>query len=112
MVEKNTSRVLSFTTHLNSADDVSYRPVSETRVLWPQTAAIFATTPRPESSKLFMSWLLSDERQQQFIDNGSYLTRKDLKRQVGSVWMILTRLLLSLPFSLETVNLLSGGVFN
>jgi hypothetical protein len=33
-----------------------------------------------------MSWLLSDERQQQFIDNGSYFTRKDLKGQVGSVW--------------------------
>ena len=45
-------------------------------MLWPQTGAIFASTPRPESAKLFMSWLLSDEYQKIF--NGSYVIRKDL----------------------------------
>jgi ABC-type glycerol-3-phosphate transport system substrate-binding protein len=69
-----------------NADNVAYQPLNDTRMMWPQTAAIFATTPRPESSKLFMSWLLSDEVQQQSIDDGSYLPRKDLGGQAGSVW--------------------------
>ncbi|KAJ6012508.1 hypothetical protein N7522_002863 [Penicillium canescens] len=83
--EKDTSRVLCFT-NLISADNIANNPVDDTRMLWPQTAAIFATNPRPESSKRFMSWFLGDECQQQFTDNGSYLSRKDLKGQTGSVW--------------------------
>ncbi|OQD66296.1 hypothetical protein PENDEC_c052G06747 [Penicillium decumbens] len=86
VAEKNSSRVLSFTTNLITADNIANKAVEDTRLLWPQTAAIFATTPRPESSRLFMSWLLSDEYQQQFIDNGSFLSRKDLVSKSGSVW--------------------------
>jgi ABC-type Fe3+ transport system substrate-binding protein len=86
MAEKNTSSVLSFTTNLINVDNVAYQPLNDTRMMWPQSAAIFATTPRPESSKLFMSWLLSDEVQQQSVDDGSYLVRKDLGGQAGSVW--------------------------
>ncbi|KAJ5776384.1 uncharacterized protein N7511_001395 [Penicillium nucicola] len=86
VAETNTSRVLSFTTNLNGANNIANQPVNDSRILWPQTAAIFASTPRPESSRLFLSWLLSDEHQQTFGDSGSYLIRKDLKAKAGSVW--------------------------
>ncbi|KAJ5881348.1 uncharacterized protein N7529_000020 [Penicillium soppii] len=86
VADKNSSRVLSFTTNLITAENIANKAVEDTRLLWPQTAAIFATTPRPESSRLFMSWLLSDEYQQQFIDNGSFLSRKGLVSKSGSVW--------------------------
>lgn len=37
---------------------------------WTQSGAIFASTKHPESSKLFMSWLLSDEFQQSISATG------------------------------------------
>lgn len=78
----NSTRSLSFTTsaggNLDSIDPTD--PI----MYWPQTGAIFASTPRPESAKLFMSWLLSDEHQKTF--NGSYLVRKDLTSTAGKVW--------------------------
>jgi ABC-type Fe3+ transport system substrate-binding protein len=86
VAQKNSSRVLSFTTNPISAGNIANWQLNETRVLWPQTAAIFASTPRPESSKLFLSWLISDDNQKPLIDNGSYLSRKDLVGQAGSVW--------------------------
>ncbi|THX17310.1 periplasmic binding protein-like II [Aureobasidium pullulans] len=82
----NTTRALSFTTNLNGAKNLASKTPSDARLLWPQTGAIFATTPRPESAKLFMSWLISDEYQQQFVHAGSYTVRKDLNSTSGSVW--------------------------
>ncbi|THY50514.1 periplasmic binding protein-like II [Aureobasidium pullulans] len=82
----NTTRALSFTTNLNGAKNLASKTPSDARLLWPQTGAIFATTPRPESAKLFMSWLISDEYQQQFVHAGSYTVRKDLNPISGSVW--------------------------
>ncbi|THZ77981.1 periplasmic binding protein-like II [Aureobasidium pullulans] len=84
--QTNTTRALSFTTNLNGAKNLASKTPSDARLLWPQTGAIFATTPRPESAKLFMSWLISDEYQQQFVDAGSYTVRKDLNSTSGSVW--------------------------
>ncbi|TIA48282.1 periplasmic binding protein-like II [Aureobasidium pullulans] len=84
--QTNTTRALSFTTNLNGAKNLASKTPSDARVLWPQTGAIFATTPRPESAKLFMSWLISDEYQQQFVDTGSHTVRKDLESASGSVW--------------------------
>ncbi|THY62901.1 periplasmic binding protein-like II [Aureobasidium pullulans] len=84
--QTNTTRALSFTTNLNGAKNLASNTPSDARLLWPQTGAIFATTPRPESAKLFMSWLISDEYQQQFVDTGSYTVRKDLESASGSVW--------------------------
>ncbi|KAG9570265.1 periplasmic binding protein-like II, partial [Aureobasidium melanogenum] len=86
LAAENTTRALSFTTNLNGNSALASKTPSETRFLWPQTAVIFATTPRPESSKLFMSWLISDEYQQQFVDGGYYLARKDLHGELESVW--------------------------
>lgn len=63
LAAENTTRVLSFTTNLDGNSALASKTPNETRLLWAQTAAIFATTPRPESSKLFMSWLISDEYQ-------------------------------------------------
>ncbi|THY14056.1 periplasmic binding protein-like II [Aureobasidium pullulans] len=84
--QTNTTRTLSFTTNLNGAKNLASKTPNDARLLWPQTGAIFATTSRPESAKLFMSWLISDEYQQQFVDAGSYTVRKDLNSTSGSVW--------------------------
>ncbi|KAG9603036.1 periplasmic binding protein-like II, partial [Aureobasidium melanogenum] len=86
LAAENTTRVLSSTNSLNGNSALASKTPNETRLLWPQTAAIFANTPRPESSKLFMSWSISDEYQQQFDDGGYYLARKDLHNELGSVW--------------------------
>jgi len=43
---------------------------------WPQTGAIFASTPAPETAKLFMNFLLSDERQAIVGDDGFATRRK------------------------------------
>ncbi|KAJ5413298.1 hypothetical protein N7465_005603 [Penicillium sp. CMV-2018d] len=83
VAETNSTRSLSFTTNLNGANNLASKTPKEAALLWPQTGAIFASTPRPESAKLFMSWLLSDERQQ---GSGSYLVRKDLSSKLASVW--------------------------
>ena len=84
--ETNATRTLSFTTNLNGAANLASKTPDDARLLWPQTGAIFATTSRPESSKLFMSWLISDEYQQQFVDGGYYLARKDLNSSLGDIW--------------------------
>lgn len=82
-IERNNStRSLSFTTSVGGNLD-SIDP-KDPIMYWPQTGAIFASTPRPESAKLFMSWLLSDEHQKTF--NGSYLVRKDLSSTAGKIW--------------------------
>ncbi|CAG7944783.1 unnamed protein product [Penicillium nalgiovense] len=79
---RNSTRSLSFTT--SAEGNLSNIDPKDTIMYWPQTGAIFASTPRPESAKLFMSWLLSDDYQKTF--NGSYLVRKDLSSTAGSVW--------------------------
>ncbi|THY86676.1 periplasmic binding protein-like II [Aureobasidium pullulans] len=84
--ETNTTRTLSFTTNLNGAANLASKTPDDARLLWPQTGAVFATLSRPESSKLFMSWLISDECQQQFVDGGYYLARKDLNSSLGDIW--------------------------
>lgn len=70
----NSTRSLSFTT--SPIANLSVKIPDEPIMMWPQTGAIFASTSRPESAKLFMSWMLSDEYQAMF--EGSYLVRKDL----------------------------------
>ena len=35
--------------------------------MWPQGAGIFASTNRPESAKLFMSWMMSDAVQSALV---------------------------------------------
>ncbi|EKV11061.1 ABC-type Fe3+ transport system [Penicillium digitatum PHI26] len=86
VAEVNSTRSLSFTTNLNTATNLASKAPEDARLLWPQTGAIFASTPRPESAKLFMSWLLSDEYQEQFVNSQTYLARKDLPSKLGNVW--------------------------
>lgn len=45
---------------------------------WAQTAAIFSSTKRPESSKLFISWISSDAFQKPLADSGSWSSRNDI----------------------------------
>lgn len=82
IAERNATRTLSFTT--TAEGQLAGKIPDDSHVYWPQTGAIFASTTRPESSKLFMNWLLSDEYQANF--NGSYLARKDLTSSAGVIW--------------------------
>ena len=64
----NTSsqRALSFTTtHLDgfSSRILSKNPIQEESMSWYQNIAIFKSTRCPESAKLFIAWLFSDEYQ-------------------------------------------------
>ncbi|KAF2104729.1 periplasmic binding protein-like II [Rhizodiscina lignyota] len=45
---------------------------------WTQTAAIFASTKRPNSAQLFISWLLSDEFQSTLQSQGRPIVRRSL----------------------------------
>lgn len=45
---------------------------------WAQTGAIFSSTQRPESSKLFMSWISSDAFQKPLADSGVWSSRSDI----------------------------------
>ena len=62
----SSKRTISFsTTHLDGFDPAikSKIPSKEEYLSWFQTMAIFRSTNCPESSKLFVSWILSDEWQ-------------------------------------------------
>lgn len=61
----SSTRALSFTTYSNGQSWVgSKTPEAPDQYMsWAQTGAIIASTPRPESSKLFLSWLVDFDRQ-------------------------------------------------
>lgn len=85
----NGTSVLSFTT--SEASGLTRKtPTDDLYMSWAQTGAIFASTKRPESSKLFVSWVLSDEFQKDMVTkNGAqWLIRKDLEDIApgGSIW--------------------------
>lgn len=82
----NTTRVLSFTSNLTGPKNLASKILDVPRVLWPQRGAIFSSTKHPESAKLFLSWLISDEFQQGLASQGRYLSVKDLNSTSGSVW--------------------------
>ena len=66
---------LSFASSTAFAEGVNSTLNSDIYMAWPQTGAIFASTPAPETAKLFMNFLLSDERQAIVGDDG-FATRK------------------------------------
>jgi ABC-type Fe3+ transport system substrate-binding protein len=51
-------------------------PTEDHYVTWPQTGAIFASTKMPETAKLFMSYVMSDEWQAVAFPGSVYATRK------------------------------------
>jgi ABC-type Fe3+ transport system substrate-binding protein len=63
----NNSRVITFTTAGYPLEDEGlawHNPEPpEQYMAWTQTAAIFKSTPRPETAKLFMAWITSEEFQ-------------------------------------------------
>ncbi|KAL7928089.1 Fe3+ ABC transporter periplasmic protein [Trichoderma chlorosporum] len=77
LTQGNTSAVLSFTTNIIDQTNLAAKAPNDTRLAWPQTAAIFKTTPRPESSKLFMSSVF-------------YTTRMDIPDTKGDIWRTTT----------------------
>lgn len=86
--EANSSHVLTFTSNPTGAQNLATKVLNEPRLLWPQSAAIFASTTKPESAKLFLSWLVSEERQQTRVSQGSYVPLKSLSLNstAGPVW--------------------------
>jgi ABC-type Fe3+ transport system substrate-binding protein len=66
---------LSFASSTAFAQGVNSTLNSDIYMAWPQTGAIFASTPAPETAKLFMNFLLSDERQAIVGDDG-FATRR------------------------------------
>ncbi|EDR09625.1 uncharacterized protein LACBIDRAFT_190104 [Laccaria bicolor S238N-H82] len=55
-------------------------PTEDHYVTWPQTGAIFATTTMPETAKLFMSYIMSDEWQAIASASSGYATRKEFDK--------------------------------
>lgn len=83
----NTSAVLSFTTNIIDQTNLAAKAPTDTRLAWPQAAAIFKTTPRPESSKLFMSWIMDTEFQQSLANSSVlYTTRMDINDTKGNIF--------------------------
>lgn len=86
LAEGNSTRVLTFTSNPTGAQNIATKILNEPRLLWPQSAAIFASTTKPESAKLFLSWMLSEERQQSRASQGSYVPLTGLNSTAGPVW--------------------------
>ncbi|KAA8645500.1 hypothetical protein EYZ11_005056 [Aspergillus tanneri] len=55
-------------------------PSKDEAMSWSQTGAILASTKKPETSKLLLSFLVSDEWQKAQADAGSYVPRVSLDR--------------------------------
>lgn len=68
----SSSRCLSFTTYTAGAEYFQTKApeAPEQYMSWAQTGAIIAGTPMPESAKLFMSWLVSFQRQNETAASG------------------------------------------
>ena len=79
----SSQRVLSFTTtgqYVKAPTIRSQAPVMEEYISWYQPMGIFSSTRCPESSKLFVSWFLSDEFQQPLSQtSNTVLDHLDLK---------------------------------
>jgi ABC-type Fe3+ transport system substrate-binding protein len=58
----------------------SHFPSIDAMPIWPLTAAIFKDAPHPNAAKLFMSWLLSPERQTTL---GTWSPRRDVAPPAG-----------------------------
>lgn len=77
----SSSRALSFTSFAAGSEDylaTADPQYPEQYFAWPQTGGIISSTARPESAKLFMSWITSDEYQ-----NTTATIRMDLLQAQG-----------------------------
>jgi len=78
-------------------------PTEDPYVTWPQTGAIFASTKMPETAKLFMSYIMSDEWQAVVSAFGVYATRKQFDKN-GVLNQTLTNPLGFVKFMLDRAN--------
>ncbi|EME84330.1 uncharacterized protein MYCFIDRAFT_134075 [Pseudocercospora fijiensis CIRAD86] len=77
-------RVLSFTSYANADFLATKLPEApEQYVSWAQTTGIIKDTPMPESAKLFVSWLTSNERQNATAASGSSSVLTTLNERYG-----------------------------
>lgn len=84
----NGSRVLTFSGLGGFTPATSFLKVQQPKfpdefMTWAQRAAIFNWTPRPESSRLLASFLLSDEWQVPIAENGAPSVRRSLASKYG-----------------------------
>lgn len=87
----NSARVLTFTTLGYSLGSTTFKktyPEAPERFMsWSQTCAIFAGTTRPESSKLFEAFLLSDEYQGNLIKTSPSVRNSLITQPSQNVFM-------------------------
>ncbi|KAI5781894.1 hypothetical protein EDC01DRAFT_619413 [Geopyxis carbonaria] len=80
------SLLASFTTSNRSGGKMAAKAPSDPYMQWPQTGAIFKSTKMPESARLFMSFIMSDEWQAELAKGGIGMTRRDLQPEGTTVW--------------------------
>lgn len=78
VIAQNWTRSATFTTSGKSGFLGEAFLPNDQFMSWAQTAAIFSSTKRPESSKLFISWLLSDSYQNGLASGGTWGARSDI----------------------------------
>ncbi|KAF9480265.1 periplasmic binding protein-like II [Pholiota conissans] len=66
---------ISFASSSTFATGVATYEHPDVRISWPQTAAIFSTTTMPETSKLFLNFLM-DDGWQSVVSESEYATRR------------------------------------
>ncbi|KAF9562910.1 periplasmic binding protein-like II [Agrocybe pediades] len=79
IIANNNEIAVSFAASSPYVKGVSTQSSTDVYMAWPQTACIFSRTKMPESSKLFMNFLLSDEWQSVF--DGKFATRRKFDGQ-------------------------------
>lgn len=78
VIAQNWTRSATFTTSGTTQFLVESFMPNDQFMSWAQTMAIFASTKRPESSKLFISWISSDAFQKPLAASGSWGSRSDI----------------------------------
>ncbi|KJA17849.1 hypothetical protein HYPSUDRAFT_145819 [Hypholoma sublateritium FD-334 SS-4] len=67
--------MISFASSSAFTSGIAVQLSNDAYMSWPQTGAIFATTKMPESSRLFLSFLM-DDQWQEIVSQGRFATRR------------------------------------
>lgn len=66
---------ISFASSTAFTRGIATHHLGDTRMMWPQTAGIFARTKMPESARLFLNFLM-DDGWQRVVSEGEFATRR------------------------------------
>ena len=78
--------IATLTANLNYSKNITSKTPEDPDMRWPQICTAFASTSRPESAKLFLSWLANVQFQQVNAANGDCLVRRDINSTRGIAW--------------------------